>query len=489
MATNTGKRQTVDSTHPTYCDAEDEWRTIEDLCQGPRRVKQVGERYLPKLKGQEQDEYRAYKLRATFVNFVKRTREALVGMLMRKGPKIEVPSEIEELTADVTLAGHTVKDWTRMVAEQAVSTGRSLTLIDWSEELERPYFSHYPAREVLNWASSREDGQEVLKLLVVRETDEVLDGHNVDNEICIRRYYIDEDGFLVVEKWIGQTTESDGQGSATAGKGETASFNLEETFMPSRRGTRLTRIPAVFHNATHMGPEIGEAPLYDIAEINTSHYRTSADLEHGRHICGLPTPYATGVSDTGALKLGSSTAWTAAEPDASFGFLEFTGQGLKALTDAIEEKEKQMAILGARLLYNESKDAEAFETVQIRANSETAALSNISGHLSATCTQALQWLEWWASATLQQPSDGKSSLIMNKDFMSQSMNPQMLTALTSALTTGSISVEAYYHQLEKGEIYPDEWDLEKEVAAIAERPVTTAPEPTPPNPVPPAEDE
>lgn len=461
----------VATVHPTYTTADEDWQTIEDICDGSRCVKRVGERYLPKLEDQSNAEYRAYKDRATFVNFTKRTREALGGMLLRKQPEIEfADAEVEKMTEDITLAGHTILDWIRLVCDQGVSTGRSATVIDWSDTAKRPYMAHYKARDVLNWASVREEGGEKLCFLVLRELDEVLEDFTVHEVVKIRRYWIPEDGTVWSDLWIQAT------GDGSAGKEGDAQFKKDgDDIQLKRNGKPLSKMPAVIHNATHLGPEIGEAPLADIAEINVSHYRSSADLENGRHICGLPTPYATGVTDNGDLRLGASKAWVAEDPQAQFGFIEFNGEGLGSLTTALKEKSEQMAILGARLLFNDSNDAEAFETVQLRATSETAALSNISGTLSATLTQALQWFHWWTETSEQPPEEIKATIMLSKDFTASQMAPNMLTALTNALNTSSISMETFFHNLRQGELYPPDWDLENETRAISQQAPTAPP--------------
>ena len=473
MAIGTTTEDQIASVHPSYTEADEIWQTIEDVCAGSRCVKRNGVTYLPKLEGQTDLEYQAFKDRATYVNFTKRTRESLAGMLLRKPPEVSfLGDDIEKLSEDITLAGHTIDDWIRLVCDQAVSTGRSATIIDWSGSMNRPYFAHYKARDVLNWASSRTDGAEKLVFLVVREVDEVLEDFIVEEQTKIRRYWIADDGNLTSDLWIQTTGDPP---TISNDKSEVRFIKDGEDLIIGRKGKPLKSIPAVIHNATHLGPEVGEAPLGDISEINISHYRSSADLENGRHICGLPTPTATGVTDSGDLRLGAATAWTSEDPNAKFGFLEFTGQGLNALTEALKEKAEQMAVLGARLLFNDSNDAEAFETVQLRATSETAALSNISGTLSATLTQALQWFHWWTQTSESGPEEVEASVILSKDFTASQMMPAMLSALISALQTNSISPETFYHNLKQGEIYPPDWDFKQETRAISQQAPVAAP--------------
>jgi hypothetical protein len=461
----------ADTSHPDYAEAADLWITIDDCCAGSRQIKRKGERYLPKLLDQTDKEYASYRLRAVFFNATKRTREALTGMLMRKPPKVELKSApAEAFTSDVTLNGNDLLNWIRTVAEQAVSTGRSVTVCEWSNEESRPYFAHYRAVDVLDWEAKRIGGRNQLARLKVREVTDRCEATGTIRAEILREYKLTPRG-VEVTTWDMTTATKD-------------TMPVPSTTAMTRSGKPLSKIPACFHNATHLGPEIGEAPLADIAEINLSHYRTSADLENGRHIAGLPTPWATGVqAGKTPLRLGTTEAWTAEDPAARFGFLEFTGAGLTTLTDAIKEKEGQMAVLGARLLFDSKRDAEAFETVKMRASSETAALGNIAGHLSATLSQALQWFVWWITPGTPEPTEIEAAIVMNTDYIDEAMPPDRLTALTAALQGNAISVETYFYQLQRGEVYPPDWDLDREVAAIAQRPPAMAP-PAPPAPAP-----
>lgn len=456
--------------HPSYAEHAVEWQAIEDVCAGGRKVKSKGETYLPKLDGETPDEYRNRKFRAVFFNATKRTREALVGMLMRKPAKVTVPTSTELLTGDIDLEGATVKNWIRTVAQQTVSTGRSVTIADWSDEESRPYLAFYPATEVVNWATRRIMGRTKLSLLTLRETVEEAIDATVTIVYQFREYFLDEATGNTV--WV-KVWKIGGEGK----------LQDEPAKQLVKNGKPLIEIPAVFHNASHLGPDIGEAPLGDVADLNLAHYNGSADLENGRHICGIPTPYATGCDADVELKLGSTKAWTTTDAQAKFGFIEFQGAGLKELVTGQEEKERQMAVLGARLLFDNKKDAESYETVRLRSVAETATLSNMSGYLTATLSQALRWLVWWTTPTAVLPSDlpPDVGVVVNDDFVDTPLDQGMLTALTSALQGNAISIDTFFHQLEKGEIYPPDWDLQKEVAAIAARPPAMAP-PAPPAP-------
>ncbi len=58
----------VNSTHPDYDAAAVEWSRARDVLSGEDAVKAGGEKYLPRLDSQSEDEFAAYRQRAAFLN-------------------------------------------------------------------------------------------------------------------------------------------------------------------------------------------------------------------------------------------------------------------------------------------------------------------------------------------------------------------------------------------------------------------------------------
>jgi hypothetical protein len=463
--TNTANQET----HPEYDLAIEEWEMIRDVIQGAKFVKERGKRYLPALFDQEEADYDRYRARAVFFNATRRTRDGLVGLIMRKTPEVEMDAHLEKLQGDIDLAGSTINDYIREVAEDMTSMGRAGTFIDWSEDEKRPYFSYYHAEDILSWEKKRQGGKMHLTRLVLREC-----GYEHTSEAgtkshafvaTIRTYTRDENGVVICR------TEIVRDGMRTdAPEGE---VELR------RRGKALGAIPFVFHTLDGDKPEVTIAPLADMATINVSHYQSSADLENGRHICGIPTVFATGFDSGTKLILGTSHAWVSEQTDARAGFVEFTGQGLQALENALKEKQEQMAVLGARMLEPKSGDAESFETVQLRSNSEQATLVNISEAISATMSRALQWAALWlAPATTDLDKIAETtSIVLNTDFVAARLDGAILTALVAAHQTGAISWPTFFYQLQQGEFYPQDWKIEEEESALLQQPVKSPMDP------------
>jgi hypothetical protein len=167
---------------------------------------------------------------------------------------------------------------------------------------------------------------------------------------------------------------------------------IGDDILPLANGKTMTFIPFEFVGVRDNSPCVDKPPLLDLVDVNLSHYCTSADLEHGRHFTGLPTPVVCGVQlEAGqSLSIGSAKAWVFPDPQAKATFLEFTGQGLGELREAMREKESMMATLGARMLAPESKGIESAQTASIHRAGENSVLASISQSISISLTHILE---------------------------------------------------------------------------------------------------
>ena len=485
----------VSSCHPSHLSAVDRWRQIRDCIEGSQAIKAAGSLYLPILGSQldSPGSYDAYKKRALFVNAVNRTHDAILGFLFRKPPMVQLgpegqpPTLIEESELEnIDLQGNSLNEYARLVGDDVASVGRCGTLIDWVEVdgLGRPRFSFYAAESITNWRAKMISGRMLVTMLVLKETVQIEGGTDEFDEPYETQYRVLRltDMGVTVSLYKG-TREIRGTNSVTRYGGDVTpqpEFLVEELGVMMRRGRPLMEIPFVFHNADHVGAEVGISPLYDLSEINISHYQTSADLENGRHIAGVPTPYAFGLTSGGEsikpdlLYLGGP-AWISDNPDAKVGFLEFTGTGLGSLEKALAEKIQAMAAIGARMIEPKSGDAEAFETVALRASSETSALAHMASHLSRSMTEALRWFVWWTGTEDSWMDVENVAFEINRDFVASKMQPAEMQAFMAAVQAGQMSFETFFWNLKRADVYPGERTMEEEKAAIEEQMVMPIP--------------
>lgn len=455
----------VETPKPAYSAALPKWTRVRDCRAGQDAVKAKTTEYLPVLEGQRDAHDRAYQkylLRALFYNGVGRTVEALSGAVFRKDVEVVLPAKVVPLTDDLTLTGMSLRALAMHATQELLTVGRGGILVDFDPATQRPYARWYVAEAITNWWAPYEGGQRVLRTLVLREDheDRSLDEFTPD---CVPQYRVlTLEGVGIDAKLrvrVFRQLPKDGGG----GQRETAFSVVEDTY-PSRRGVAVPFVPFVFL------PEIDieEPPLLDLADVNLSLYRTSADLEHGRHYTALPTAWVVGAPPTAELAIGSGEAWILNDtPHSKAEMLEFTGQGLGALETAEESKKKMMAVLGARLLEEQATTQETAYAVASRTSGEMSVLKRLTNRSSEALTQAVTWVAWWAGLVDAPVVDAKTiAVIVNTAFLPGHLEAQHLTALTTALEKNAISHEVFWYSLLRADAVPEGWTLDEEKASI-----------------------
>jgi hypothetical protein len=395
-----------------------------------------------------------------------------------------VPASLDNITVDADLSGVTLTRFAERVVRDQLATAWGAIVVmhngnpanpgTLANPSGRPYLVYYPAESILDWAFSvaltPTGPQRVLSMLRLHEfvsvpsTDEFAPGSTEQVRVLdIER------GIGYRERIYRPATEKDGK----------KNWVLIQTSRPLAGGIPLPTVPAVLVDPSDTGLPT-TAPLASIAALNTSHWRTTADLEHAAHFCGLPTPYITGVSagsvpagdirraideyaagpvtggesirrdrvgsTAGSLVLGSSQGIVLENPNAKVGYLEFTGAGLQPLQSMLAHKEAQMAVLGARLIAPDKKAAESGEALAIRRSSETAPLIGVAHTVSAAVTRALRIVARWQLVADTEPV----TFQLNTEYTAQMLGGQDLTAMLSAWQAGAMSIETFVHNLKRG---------------------------------------
>jgi hypothetical protein len=452
----------VNTTHAGYTKYSTKWKRCRDVVAGQDAVHLARTEYLPKLKDQTDDDYSAYVKRAGFYNASWRTISGLLGMMFRKPPKIEVPAGIVDYLSDVTMAGMTFDTFARMTAGEVLEAGRfgilidhppaenvaSLT-VDVAQKLGlRPTMQAYHAESIINWKYRRVRNRHVLSMVVLKECVMEADGEFAEKEKTQYRV-LDLDESDTYRMRVFEVVD---------GKDVLLSERV-----PVMNGNPLGYIPFAIVGTDGIDSDLDEPPLIDLVDLNLSHYRTNADYEHGCHFTGLPTAVVSGyvpAQEGEKLYIGSQAAWVFPDPNAKATFLEFTGQGLSALKDNLDRKEQQMAVLGARMLAAEKRQAETATTAAIHRTGENSILSSIAIAVSEALQWALGVFAQWAG----QP--GEVEYEINRDFLPAMMDAPTLTALMGAWQSGALSEGELFDLLQRADMIESTKTLEEHQAEV-----------------------
>ena len=411
------------------------------------------------IRDRSEAEYRAYAERAAFFNATGRTLDALTGLIFAKDPQFTLPPAIELFANDITLAGDNLREFSEQVVEQQTAVGRVGIMVDYPDNIPpgltvaaaealniRPFMRLYKAESILNWRTSIVTGAKVLTMVVLEEQHDVAINEFTTEQVT--RYRVLD---LTPEGYRVRIMTVDGEVMA-------------ETY-PTMQGRPMRFIPFIILGANSCTAEVQKPPLLDLVDANIAHYRNSADYEHGLHFTGLPTPYVAGVQleDGQTLSLGSKTAWVFPDPSAKADFLEFKGQGLSTIREAMKDKESRMAALGARFLSDDRRTGEAFQTLQLRTSGERSSLSSIARAASDALERALNWIAMWVGA----PQD--ATFRLNTDFLGGQMQPQMLQQFVAAYQAGAMPLSVLFANLKNGELIGPDIDFETYQAQLEDQ--------------------
>jgi hypothetical protein len=460
----------VRTTHADYDRFAPKWKRCRDVIAGQDAMHKAAEAYLPKLKDEEDKDYEARRKRSDFFNGTWRTIDALGGMAFRKPPAADVPKGIEPYLADITLSGISMESFAKEGVEETLGIGRFGILVDHppqqvdgegnvvaitqavAEKLGlRPTLQIYTAESIRNWKFSRINNAWVLSMVVLGECAAV-----PEDEFTSK----DEDRYRVLD--LG------GEGGTYRQRVFRINAKQEDEqvggdIVPLMNGKPLEFIPFKIVDPNGKNDGIDEPPLIDLVDKNVAHYQVNSDYRHGLHFTGLPTAVVSGYQPTDTkekLYIGSPAAWVFPDPNAKAVFLEFTGQGLGAIKDALDRFEKQMALLGARMIADETAQVETLGATQIKRAGENSVLAKIVQSVSEALEWALKVFAQWAG------QDGNVEYQINRDFMPAMMDAQTLTAIFAGVQSGNISKQEAFELLQRGDVIDPTKQYEEHQAQI-----------------------
>lgn len=449
----------ITTTHAQYEEFAPIWEECRAAAIGQRAVHALGEAVLPRLEGQTDTAYSAYLRRTPYYNATGRTIKGLVGMLFRKDPVVEVPPGAEYLLDDITQCGVPFNRFLSDCATEYLRVGRFGVLTDYPQTTEgmtladairlnlRPTLTLYRAESIINWETEQVGNVHVVTQVRLQEVyTEKVDEFTVKSE----------DRWRVLDLFNGIYRV---RVYRKTDKGEFEQVGTD-VFPKLPGNVPITRIPFDLFPCV----DVIDPPLVDLVDLNLSHFRVSADYEHGTHFVGLPTPYVTGYQHDGKSKIaiGGTTMLVFPDKDTKVGFLEFTGQGLATSERNLDRKEHMMAVLGARMLEAPKREAEAAETASIYRIGENATLAAVADMLSYFFTGVMEFFCLWAGF------QGEAVVTISKDYLPKTVDAGLLRELVAAMQKGALSRVELFRNLQEGEVIDAKTTFEEEQERIAE---------------------
>jgi len=446
--------------HPDYVYWAQSWERIRDAEIGEIEIKRKREVYLKKLKGHDVQQYEAYLDRAVYFNMTAKTLSALYGTVFKRNPKITgFTPALKAAAVNITKDKMSLHLLSKTAVKETLAVGRYGLLVDATESgVGDPYIACYTAENILDWNVTEINGRFELSRVVLRELfyDREADGalaFSFRARYRVLTLTLDEQtGTYIYEQLVFVDREATGMPAIDA----PADF----TIVPTVRGETLNYIPFQIIGPFTNTMDIEKPPMLDIVALNLSHYKSYAQLEQGRYYTGNPIYWAkTSGEGPSEYYVGPDVVWELGVDDDA-GIIEFQGNGLKFLENALLGKEQQIAAIGGRMMPGTSRAAaESDNSLKLKEQNEQTLLLNIADTVDEAFTQVLRW---WADWLNTSPSVTKGiTFELNRDFLLSKIGAREFRAIHQMYADGVIPVAVFYAYMHKAEVIP-EWMDEDE---------------------------
>ena len=443
---------------------------VRDLAEGPDRVRDKAQTYLPKAPGEDAQNYRVRLARSVFFNAFGQTVRGLTGFVFRRDPVMgdDVPPAIRDHAENIDNAGTHIDVFLRERLQDDLTAGHGAILIDFpdadaelaegenptlaDEEGLRPYWIPINKDNILSWRTVIEDGRTILTQAVLKECTSVSDGLFGEKEQV--RYRV---------LWRDPALDPP------------VGFNLLEITkdkhvieVDSGYYRNQTEIPLVeVISSGRRGMFDSNPPLVDLAHLNVAHYQQWSDYATAIHKTNVPIFVTIGVEemqDAGGNKvvLGPN-AGLALPLGGDAKYVSHDGAALGESQKSLDDLTRNMAALGLSMLSPDKKAADNSTATARRIDkaSSDSALAVTARGLQDAAERCLKIHANYMGLP------GGGSIKINRDFENLVLTPAEIMAMAGLVADGNLSQESLWDMLIEGNVLPSDFDKDEELARIA----------------------
>lgn len=423
-----------------------QYRLIRDCLEGEDAIRDQGKLYVPSPDGMSATNYRHYLDRGCWYGAPQATLRALTGIALRKAPVIRLPARLEPMRLNATHENAPLTILIEEMVREVTSMGRFGVLLDFPPAGNSvntvPHIATFRAESIESFDTAYVDGRRVLTKVHLA-SDEKYDNSDVYYELSL------EGGAVYTFKRFIRDEHKN-------------RVDVGEEVVPTVNGRTLNYIPFAMISPEGRKPEHVTPPMLALCRAALSHFKNSCDREHAIWLTSSPTPVVAGSIPANKVPttLGSGNLWLLPEGATAF-LLEFSGAGVAAQRELMEEKVATMATLGARLVNVSINRNEAPEVAASRTRSELSLLHDVI----VNCEEAVNWLLRIAAEWVGGSAD-EVNVTLSKDLIEATMDPRMIEAQMRAWQAGLLSRSTVYENFQQGEIARADRTYEEEKEMI-----------------------
>lgn len=458
---------------PAYREMAPRWQLVHDIGGDTIAIRYKKAIYLPKFEAESPEDWNTRVAQTFTSDQYADTLEEHVGLVFAQDLKLgdDVPDEIKDLCEDIDGEGNHIDVFAQSALESALHFGHCVlwtdypvpdgvkTLADARRSNLRPYVTLYRACDVLSWHTEVVGGVRTPVKIMLRETSEEASGEFGVREVV---RYREVKQAVTYDQITGRATAL---GAITWRAWEQrveGESRTEATFVPAGEGAIVgpVRIPArIVYGGKKLGFLKSKPHLLGLAYSNAEETQVQSDYANVMHKCNVPTPVFIGRNqdqiDKGVIVMGRGVDIPEGG-DAKF--LEPTGVALAATRTRLTDIQSRMRKQGATPDDEQSKTMTKGEA-DLYAKQRNAKLLRAARSLQ----DALEGVLADMAAFRSLPSGG--SVVVNKEFAGQSLDPAYLQVLVQAYGQGAFPLEALLYALQHGQL-PDDFSAEEEALRL-----------------------
>ena len=433
-----GSRGTeINDPNNTWFQQEPHWILIEDLLGGTYQMRSRHRKYLMQEPRELDESYDNRLARSVCPPYFLRLERMLAGMLTRKPVRLnETGDAIREQLFNVDLQGNDLNVWTYETARKMIRYGHVGVLIDApaTGSSGRPYWVTYTPRDILGFRTEMIDGE--MQFTQLRLQEKVSEPDGLYGEKIVEQVRLLTPGNFEIHR-----------------KAKTGKFvKVDEGTMP------VDKIPFSVAYSNRVNLLDSRPPMADIAELNLKAYQIQSDLDNQLHISAVPMLAFYGFPQN-AEEVSAGPGEAIAFPaDGRAEYIEPDGKSYDAQFRRLDRLESQINELGLAAVLGQKLSAETAEAKRIDRSQGDSTMMVVAQQMQDMIDNCLMFHSQYINSEA-------GSCFVNRDFLSQRLEPQEIQALLTLYTSGSITQKTLLDQLTEGEVLGDEFDVEEEIEA------------------------
>ncbi len=433
-----GSRGTeINDPNNTWFQQEPHWILIEDLLGGTYQMRSKHRKYLMQEPRELDESYDNRLARSVCPPYFLRLERMLAGMLTRKPVRLnETGDAIREQLFNVDLQGNDLNVWTYETARKMIRYGHVGVLIDApaTGSSGRPYWVTYTPRDILGFRTEMIDGE--MQFTQLRLQEKVSEPDGLYGEKIVEQVRLLTPGNFEIHR-----------------KAKTGKFvKVDEGTMP------VDKIPFSVAYSNRVNLLDSRPPMADIAELNLKAYQIQSDLDNQLHISAVPMLAFYGFPQN-AEEVSAGPGEAIAFPaDGRAEYIEPDGKSYDAQFRRLDRLESQINELGLAAVLGQKLSAETAEAKRIDRSQGDSTMMVVAQQMQDMIDNCLMFHSQYINSEA-------GSCFVNRDFLSQRLEPLEIQALLTLYTSGSITQKTLLDQLTEGEVLGDEFDVEEEIEA------------------------